>query len=337
MATVTRNDIASLFQPETAIPGLAEKAIKGSTLLTSPAVVRDATFDAALNGGSVAIKVPFFQSFRKTDQIQVEDTAPDVGKVTQAIQIAPRLQRVVGAGKSSLARAYTMKGSDPLDYILTQLADNRNYNRQVLLLAMLDGLFATAFSALKVSNFSETLNTTSTNFIDSAMITNAIALLGEASARIATGGVIWMHPDIQAALRNQDANDFVVQSSGAVTLSTWRGLTIYLSEDLKRAGTTSGYVYTTYLLAPGVIAVGDMPQTNTPGDSASLLVESLASTNSVDIYDRTDFFVHVNGAKWVGTAAGTTPTNAELATAGNWNSAFANVKSVGVVSIKTNG
>ena len=47
--------------------------------------------------------------------------------------------------------------------------------------------------------------------------------------------------------------------------------------------------------------------------------------------------IHVNGTKWVGTPAGQSAANAELATNTNWNLVFQTADRCGIVQIKTNG
>jgi hypothetical protein len=63
----------------------------------------------------------------------------------------------------------------------------------------------------------------------------------------------------------------------------------------------------------------------------------LATLSEDQIYDRTRSMIHVNGTKWVGTPAGQSATNAELATNTNWNLVFQTADRCGIVQIKTNG
>jgi hypothetical protein len=62
-----------------------------------------------------------------------------------------------------------------------------------------------------------------------------------------------------------------------------------------------------------------------------------AAKNNIALYDRTRFLMHVVGTKWKGSPAGQSATNAELATAGNWELAYTSAARVPAVRIQTNG
>lgn len=88
-------------------------------------------------------------------------------------------------------------------------------------------------------------------------------------------------------------------------------------------------VYTTYLFAKGVIARGEgtpVSFVNTETDRDSLAGEDY-------LINRRAFVLHMFGVKWIGQAAGDSPTNAELATGTNWSRVYED-KNIGVVAIK---
>jgi hypothetical protein len=166
---------------------------------------------------------------------------------------------------------------------------------------------------------------------------DAKALMGEMMDTLGPG-CIWLHPNIVAALEKADVNAFDKQSMGAFTVRTYRGLPLFVSESLVRAGGTSGYVYDTYLFAPRTIALGEKAQiAGDVVDVAALQMDRQLGKNNEVIYDRTRFVMHMNGLKWVGTPAGQSPTNAELGTTTNWNLVFTTANRVGAVCIRTNG
>lgn len=123
---------------------------------------------------------------------------------------------------------------------------------------------------------------------------------------------------------------------GAFTIQTYRDVPLFVSDSLVRAGGTSGYVYYTYLLAAGAIAYGEKAQAGDVVDAASLQYYADKDKNNEYIWDRTRFAAHLLGTKWVGTASGQSATNAELATAGNWNLVFSSAARIPAVLIRTN-
>jgi hypothetical protein len=113
---------------------------------------------------------------------------------------------------------------------------------------------------------------------------------------------------------------------------------------LTRAGTTSGKVYETYLIKSGFFGYGEKPQVAASGptdpsaiDAAALAFLPSIATNDIALYDRTRFVLHLDGAKWIGSPAGQSPTDAELATATNWQFLKQTANRAGVVAIRTNG
>ena len=165
---------------------------------------------------------------------------------------------------------------------------------------------------------------------------NAKSLMGELADDL-MDGALWIHPTVLAALELADETSFDKASRGPWTIRTYRGIPIYTSEALVRAGTTNGFVYDTYLLAKGIIAKGEKPQKTDVVDVAALQMEKKFGLNNEIIYDRTRFVLHLNGMKWVGTPAAESPSNAELGTIANWNLVLGTANRVGAVCIRTNG
>jgi hypothetical protein len=221
------------------------------------------------------------------------------------------------------------------------------------LLSILRGLFGTAgarntaadLSAARLGGttaepFDETgLDATSDQKLNPDMFIDGKALFGELANDLA-GGVLFLHPNVKAGLEKLDKDGFKTgkPSDLPFTIRTYRDVPIIESESLVRAGTGNGFVYETYLIAKGVIGVGEKPQTASIGDVAHLVLYGDAAKNNQVIYDRTRFLIHILGTKWVASSiAGQSPTNAELATVANWDLAFGAARKCGIVAIRTNG
>jgi hypothetical protein len=332
--------IADVFVPEISTPAVAQRSKLGTSLITSPVVVRTPQFDSFASGAGASVKMPSFGPIRARSEIQKENTGPEKKKVGVYTQVSPILERVIAHGNTALARARGMQ--DPVGFVTSMVADGRNYDRQCILLAILAGMFGTgataALAALRNDHFDETGDeATSDQLIDSDMVIDASAKLGELKGLLEQGGAMLCHPDIEAALNKQDKIQMVYDSQGKLVMKTYKGLQLFTSSSLARNGTTNGKVYTTYLMAPGTVAMGDKAQSNQIGDAASLVLDGDADKNNLTIYDRTRFLLHPNGAKWKGTPAGESASDTELATEGNWELGIQDVEAVGMVQIKTNG
>lgn len=335
--------IANLWTPDIWIRAADESARKFPALISSGAVTQSPVLDQIASGGGISANLPFFKDITDTaDGIQVEGSAPSLNNLTSGLNVAPILNRVVAFGASALSS--TVSGEDVVAGITKQLGMNRQKRSQAILLSILRGLFNFAgapsasapLSAARYEAFSETGASPAAGLlIDATKFNNAAALLGELQDQL-VGGALWMHPDIRAALRNADEIAFEKASKGEFMLETYKGFPVYVSSDLKRAGGTSGSVYDTYLIAAGAVGYGAKPQSDSR-DAASLQYYARPDLNEDQIYDRTRSMIHVNGTKWVGTPAGQSAANAELATNTNWNLVFQTADRCGIVQIKTNG
>jgi hypothetical protein len=333
--------VSDLWTPATWLQGMPEMVTKQTDLLTSPVVVTDPVLDAVATGGGIQGNMPFLAEPDVADEIQVASTAPTINNLSSGNQIVPILNRVSAIGSDALAKA--VSASDPIGFAMGIASRLRLRQRQTTLINVLRGLFSegaadSAFISLVKKSAVEIVGSqTADHFFDSDLFHDATQLLGEAKGKLEFGGVIMMHSVVEAALNKQESIITVRDSQGNIVLKEYKGLRVIINDALVRAGTTSGFVYDTYIFAPGSIGMGDKAQSNQKGDAASLQVEGLSSTNDVVIYDRTRFILQPFGAKWVGSPAGQSATNAELATKANWELAFTDTKNVGVLQVVTNG
>lgn len=337
--------IADLWTPDVWIRGIDEVARTYPSLISSGVAVRNPTLDSIASGAGIAANVPFFKDITDTaEAIQVEDTAPStVNSITAGRQVAPILNREAAFGANALSAA--VSGDDPVGGIVRQLGLNRQKRTQAALLAMLRGLFnfagapnaAAPLLATRADYFLEAgASPTAGLLIDSTKFNNSVALLGELQDSV-RNGALWMHPNIRAALLNQDSNSFERASRMGFVIETYKGIPVFVSNALTRAGGTSGVVYDTYLFAPGVVGYGEKPQMGDSIDVASLQLEVVRDKNRQTIYDRRRYLCHVAGTRWVGTPAGQSATNTELAAQANWSLVYQSADRCGVLCIRTNG
>jgi hypothetical protein len=239
-----------------------------------------------------------------------------------------------------------------------QLGFRRSKQRNATLLALLRGAFGglgasgvnAALKPVRFDAFSEdgdNPDSANHSLIDVNAFLNAKALMGELQNDLANGA-IFMHSQIEAQLEKLDAVSFKtaepgLQSGLPFRIRTYRGIPVFISDLLVRAGGTSGFVYETYILGNGIVAYGDKPQTADTGttvDVAALQFFADKDKNTEYIWDRTRFLMHMNGLKWnpqAGIPALDTPSNSELANPANWQLIYQTANRVGAVCLRTNG
>jgi hypothetical protein len=339
--------ISNLWVPDIWVKGVAEQARVLPGLINSGIAVRSSDFDAFATGAAQTINLPYFRDITdQTDEVQVENTAPGTdNNITTGKQIATILNRV--SKNSATALSAQVSGEKPVDEILKQIALRRLKQRQTTLFNILRGIFhfasapAAGTGALKDNRsdyHTETgLSATAANLIDSTKVITSIAKLGDLRDSV-HGGVIVMHPNVEAALLASDATSFKELSiSPGLALRTYKGLQVFTSQLLVRAGSVNGFVYDTYISARGTIAYGEKAQAGDEIDVSSLQFKADKDLNNEVIFDRTRFMMHPNGLRWVGTPAGQSATNAELLVNTNWTLDYATADRVGIVCIRTNG
>ena len=337
--------ISDLWIPDIWLATMREKQATFPTLLNSGVATENPkAADLASGPGEVAM-IPFFRDITdQDDELQIENAEPLVDNIITAGQMkAVACNRVTKS--SATAFSAQLSGEDPVGEIVAQMIQRRLKQRQKSLLAMVRGAFGAAGASgvaaplkpVRVDAFDESGDdATAEQLMGIELFINAKSLMGELADDL-QNGALWMHPTVLAALELADETSFDKVSHGPWTIRTYRGIPLYVSEALVRAGTTNGFVYETYLLARGIVAKGEKPQKTDVVDVAALQMERKFGINNEIIYDRTRFVMHLNGMKWVGTPAGESPTNAELGTIANWNLVLATANRVGAVCIRTNG
>lgn len=344
--------IADLWTPAVWIEELKERQATFPSLFNSGVLSRSDLFDALASGPGTSVNIPFFKDITdQADEIQVENTGPttDNGQPSGQMVAAP-CNRVTKNSATALAAA--VSGADPVASITSQMTERRLKQRQKTLVSILRGICGTAgaanaaapLSAVRVGGttaepFDESGNdATASQKVSPDMFIDAKSLLSELADDLVRG-LFWVHPNIKAALEKLDAANFKTgkPSDLPFDITTYRGVPIFTSESLVRAGTTNGFVYDSYLITRGTFAYGEKGQMGDSIDVASLQFDQDKDKNNEVIYDRTRFILHPNGLKWVGAPAGQSPTNAELQTIANWNLVYQTANRCGVACFRTNG
>lgn len=337
--------ISDVWTPAVWLDAIREQMATFPSVFNSRAVVSTPQMGSIASGAGISANIPFWKDITdQADEPQVENTGPSDNVITTGLQVCTILNRVTKNSAGALAAA--VSGGDPVQEMSRQIADRRLKQRNTTLINLLNGLFHFAAAsgagtgcirANRYDAFDESgLDATSPHLIDHEKFIDAKALMGEMSDTL-VNGAMFAHTNVIAGLEKQDQTAFKEASMGPYTIRTYRGIPIFVSDALARAGGTNGYVYGTYLIAPGAIAIGEKPQQGDSIDVASLQYDSDKDKNNEMIYDRTRFLLHVLGTKWVGTPSGQSATNAELATNTNWNLVISTANRVPIVLIRTNG
>ena len=331
MATL-RSDI---IVPEIFTPYLLEATTQRDAFLSSGVVQPMAELDAS-EGGDF-INVPFFSANLSGDfEVLTDSSSLTPGKITANKQVGVVLHR--GRAFESRDLAALAAGADPMAAIATKVAAYVANQRQKDLIKCLEGVFGGLTSNTGAAFIDLSFDKTGQTALGPRQVAKARALLGDQGDKLTA---VAMHSAVYYDLVERKAIDYITNTearlstaaTGASTINaiagsiasayagdnsvpTFMGLRVIVSDDLAPTSTN----YPVYFFTAGAIASGEQMALRTETDR-DILAKSDAM--AIDLH----YCYHPIGARW-----GTTvnPTQAQLATIGNWTKVY-ETKNIGIV------
>lgn len=285
--------------------------------------------DEFAKGGKL-IDLPFFGDLSGDSEILSDVTGLTPANIGGNTQQGVRHMR--GKAWQSSDLAAELAGDDPAQAIARRTGVYWRGEMQKVILNTMKGLFAAGTGPLASSH---AVGGTSTQLSPQQVI-NGIAKLGDAGQQL-TG--VFMHSRTYYALM---AMDLIVPASStsqldtrlsqeALELGTIYGRPVFVDDSMPvdtGAGTGGADVLHTYFFGPGAFGYATAPA-KTPVET------DRNSLKGIDyLINRTHFLVHPNGVSWTGTAAGNSPTFAELSTGGNWTKVFTDNRNIRLTQLR---
>ena len=308
--------IADVIVPEIFNPYAIQRSTQLSALYTSGVIQDVPELNVLGQKGGTTVAMPFWNDLSGAEEILSDTTPLGVDKITSAQDIAVLHARGKAWGVNDLAKA--LSGDDPMSAIGDLVGDYWARRWQIMLLAILQGIFASGDLASNISDISGAGGDAAVISGDTTV--DAIYKLGDAASRLTAFA---MHSATVAALVKQGLIDYVPDADGNVTLPTYLGKRVIIDDGMP---VTSG-VYTSYLFGTGAIGYGEgNAPVPTETDRDSLQGEDI-------LINRRHFVLHPRGMAWVGTPTGVSPTNVELQTGANWDRRY-DPKNIRIVQFK---
>lgn len=309
--------IADVVVPSVFNPYVVNRTAELSALSQAGIISNDPQLDALASGGGKLINMPYWNDLVGADEVLSDTVALTPQNITAATDVAPLFMRGKAWAANDLAAA--LSGSDPMAQVGNLVAAFWARKRQALLISMLQGVFASATMAGNMHDISAAVgaaaNFTAATFVD------ATQKLGDAKDGLQA---VAMHSAVQASLTKQDLIATERGSQGQV-VTTFQGKRVIVDDALTPDGSAN---YTTYLFGAGAIGLGNgSAPVPTETDRDSLAGDDI-------LINRQHFVLHPRGVRWNNASvAGSSPTNAETATAANWTRVYDN-KNVRIVAFK---
>ncbi len=331
MATL-RSDI---IVPEIFTPYLIEATTQRDAFLSSGVVQPMAELNAS-EGGDF-INVPFFSANLSGDfEVLTDSSSLTPGKITANKQVGVVLHR--GRAFESRDLAALAAGADPMAAIATKVAAYVANQRQKDLIKCLEGVFGGLTSNTGAAFIDLSFDKTGQTALGPRQVAKARSLLGDQGDKLTA---VAMHSAVYYDLVERKAIDYITNTearlstaatgassinaiagsiasayAGDNSVPTFMSLRVIVSDDLAPTSTN----YPVYFFTAGAIASGEQMALRTETDR-DILAKSDAM--AIDLH----YCYHPIGAKW-----GTTvnPTQAQLATIGNWTKVY-ETKNIGIV------
>lgn len=315
--------LAQMIVPEEFNDYVQNVSTEKNVLLTSGiATDMSAEIDAQLEGTTV--NMPHFNDLdSELEDVVIDDTKDlAVDGITTGQDVAVKLMRAKAFGSTDLAG--DLAGADPMAAIGNRYGTYWNRRDQRTMLSILAGAMGSAGMADNVNDISAgtagAANFDVDSFIDSTF------LLGDEAGGLTAVAV---HSLTLKAMVKADLIDFVPDSQGKLTIPTYLGKTVLVDDSMPKSGTGVDTIFTTYIFGAGALGFGSRSPKNPVGVGR----DELKGMGQEYIVHRRQFVYHPRGIRWIGTAAGPTPTNAELANPANWQRVF-EAKQIRIVAFK---
>lgn len=345
---MTETRISDIIVPAVFTAYVQERTATLSALSRSGIVRPNPVINALVQQGGKLIQMPEFTDLGDGESEVLSDQNPlSVDNIGTQQMDAPLIARGKAWGTNEISAE--LAGSDPQMAIGNSVARYWARDRQRTLVNVLAGVFDGALASThRFDAFSETGASPADDLkLNEDNVVSSLELLGDQLDAIAA---MAMHSMPYYNLVRRKLIDFVaVQDDGTVVhqgadgdraegenrVPFFLGKRVIVDDGCRRrVGTTSGYVYHTYLFGYGSIGEGTAPG-KTPSETDR---DSLAG---VDILvNRQHYVIHPSGVSYSPTAgtgqAGPTPTNAELADSSKWTRVH-EVKNIKMLEIRTNG
>lgn len=315
-----------------------QKSVQLSALYRSGIIVADPQIGALIAGAGSTFNLPFWNDLPDNDS-NVSSDDPTVKSTPDSINAG---QDKCVAHNREKDWAYSdlvsvVAGEDPAMVIADSVADYWARDDQRTLIASLTGVFADnaandAGDMVTDVSSDSAAAITSAEKISGNLILTAKQTMGDAAGSLAA---ITMHSVLHTELQKQGLIQYIPNNVADVGWGTYLGYTVIVDDACPAISGANRIRYTSYIFGRGAVAAGE--------GSAKVPTEiwrDPASGNGAGeerLYSRRRFILHPRGVKFTSASvAATSPTNAELRTASNWDRVY-NRKHIRIVKIVTNG
>ena len=308
VGTATR--IADIIVPSVFNPYVIQRTAELSAFSQSGIITNNPELDRLAIAGGKFINMPYFNDLVGDDEV-LDDTnghALTPAVISAGQDIAALLMRGKAWAVNDLAKA--ISGDDPMKAIGDLVAAYWARKRQAVLFSALQGAMGVSSMSGNVADISAGVG--ALGVISASTFVDALQVLGDAKYKITA---VVMHSAVEAKLQKDDLIITLPATDLRPEIKTFVGRQVIVDDGCPYANG----VATTYIFGQGAFGLGNGgAPVPTETDRDSLAGDDV-------LINRQHYVLHPRGIKFVGgTVAGSSPTNAELATTSNWARVYDN-------------
>lgn len=313
-----KTKIEDVIVPEVFNRYVIERTAELSALYQSGIVVKDPELDALATAGGKLINMPFWQDLTGDDEVLSDSESLETDKITAGQDVAALLMRGKAWKVNDLSKA--LSGDDPMRAIGDLVAAYWARRQQATLLSVLKGVFGATTTKMGDNSLDISAETGNAAAFTGETFLDASYKLGDAEEKLTA---IAVHSSVYANLRKQNLIEFLLDSNNT-KIPTYMGKRVIVDDGMPN----SGGVFTSYIFGQGAIGLGNgAAPVPTETDRDALAGDDI-------LVNRQHFLLHPRGVKFTSkSVAGSSPTNTELATGGNWERVYES-KNVRIVQFK---
>lgn len=338
MATV---QLADIYNPLVFQAAVQEKQVELNRFIQSGVAVVDPQLTAMASVGGNIGELPFYKPLG-TEEPNYSTDNPATLSTPAKITSSKMIYRLAAQNKSwstmDLARELALE--DPMGAITGRIGQYWATNNEKRIIQSVRGLIADNVAndgGDMLFDISVAANGTVTdaNRISGDAVIDTVQTLGDHGQLLTA---MAMHSVVLSRLKKLNLIDFIPDARGEVNIPTYQGKVVVEDDSLVGVsyGTTPVNIYYyTILFGAGEFRLGE-GQPTTP--SAVDRVEAAGNGGGQDvIFSRRSDIIHPLGFQFTSASvAGQSATQAELATAANWNRVYER-KNVPLAVLKSNG
>lgn len=313
-----------------------EPSIHRSRFFRSNVMVRNTAIDSLLSGGGLIFTRPFWQDLADTaSAVPSETVALTIGNITADTEKIRRQLRERGWGANDISAVEA--GDDPLQAIVNRVTDYwaREFDKNVI--ATASGVIADNIANDSSDLINDISASASPVFSDDAVIATQ-GLLGEngvvgrSDSEDFVG--IGVHPVIYQKMRVLDLISFEPISGQTRPIPFYMGMEVIVDKRMPTSLDSTETLYDTIIFKRGAFEFG---QSAVGYEPTSVDRDNTKGFGIDQLFSRRVFAVHPVGLEWSDSSvAGTSPTDAELAAAANWDRTWAK-ENIRFVTLRSRG